>query len=406
MPKQVSLGSLFWTFLKIGSTAFGGFMALIAVVENMIVTRRKLLRHDDMLDGISLASMLPGPVAVNVVAFVGYRLRGFPGAAVCATGVILPSFLLIVVLTMVYFQWGQLPVMDKIFMGFLPAVSAIIINTAWGMSRKTIKSVAEGIILVAAAILLLYIRGFYITLGIIVGAGIIGLVLFRGQQIATSKRAAISKRSSKKKRRAKKSKGAKRIGNKSQSSMYAINPALTISFFSFQPELILKLLITFAGMSLMLFGGGYVFVPMIQEVVVTGYGWLTQKQFIDAIAMGQITPGPILISATFIGYKVAGFLGALSATIGIFLPPVVLMIFCTKALEKIRQSSVIQSMLRGIRPAVIGMIFAAAVVVAQSAHLGWATLVIFAAAIVALIRFRVEVVWIIPTAGLIGLALY
>lgn len=406
MPKQVSLGSLFWIFLKIGSTAFGGFMALISVVENMIVTRRKLLRHDDMLDGISLASMLPGPVAVNVVAFVGYRLRGFPGAAVCATGVILPSFLLIVVLTMVYFQWGQLPVMDKMFMGFLPAVCAIIINTAWGMSRKTVKSVAEGIILVTAAALLLYARGFYITLGIIVGAAIIGLVLFREQQAGTSKRAAISKRSPKKKRRAKKGKGAKRIGNKPQSSVYVINPALTIPFFSFQPELLLKLFITFAGMSLMLFGGGYVFVPMIQEVVVGGYGWLTQKQFIDAIAMGQITPGPILISATFIGYKVAGFLGALSATIGIFLPPVVLMIFCTKALEKVRQSSVIQSMLRGIRPAVIGMIFAAAVVVAQSAHLGWVTLVIFTAAVVALMRFRVEVVWIIPTAGLIGLALY
>jgi chromate transporter len=139
LPKnEISLLSLFWTFLKVGSTAFGGFMALISVVQSLVVERRRLLRQEDMLDGISLASMLPGPVAVNVVAYVGYRLRGVTGALVAATAVILPSFLLITTLSYVYFRWGQMPAMQKLFMGFIPAVTAIIATTAWGMSVKAI----------------------------------------------------------------------------------------------------------------------------------------------------------------------------------------------------------------------------------------------------------------------------
>ncbi|HEX20224.1 MAG TPA: chromate efflux transporter [Acidiferrobacteraceae bacterium] len=392
-------------FLKIGSTAFGGFMALISVVENMIVSRRKLMRHDDMLDGISLASMLPGPVAVNVVAFVGYQLRGFSGAAISATAVILPSFVLIIILTAVYFQWGSLPVMDKLFMGFLPAVSAIIFNTAWGMSRKTIKTVQEGLILAVAAALLLYIKGFYVTFGIIASAALVGLLLFRNQK-TTNKISEGLSTGAEGKKKIEDTKGKKTFIEKIRSSLFSVNPVLAIPFFSFQPEITLKLFLTFAGMSLMLFGGGYVFIPMIQKVVVDGYGWLTQKEFIDAIAMGQVTPGPILISATFIGYKIAGVLGAISATVGIFLPPILLMIFCTRVLDRIRKSNVIKSMLQGIRPAVIGMIFAAAIVIAQSTHLVWTTLIIFVAAMIALMRFRVEVVWVIPTAGLAGLLLY
>ncbi|GMQ91153.1 MAG: chromate transporter [Gammaproteobacteria bacterium] len=404
-PKRVSLLSLFWMFLKIGSTAFGGFMALISVVENMIVSRRKLMQHDDMLDGISLASMLPGPIAVNVVAFVGYQLRGFSGAAISATAVILPSFILIIVLTAVYFQWGSLPVMDKLFMGFLPAVSAIIFNTAWGMSRKTIKTVQEGLILVVAAVLLLYIKGFYVTFGIIASAALVGLLLFRNQK-TTNKISEGPSSDADGKKKIEDIKDKKTFIGKIRSSLFSVNPVLAIPFFSFQPEITLKLFLTFAGMSLMLFGGGYVFIPMIQEIVVNGYGWLTQKEFVDAIAMGQITPGPILISATFIGYKIAGVLGAISATVGIFLPPILLMIFCTRVLDRIRKSNVIKSMLQGIRPAVIGMIFAAAIVIAQSTHLVWATLLIFVATMIALMRFRVEVVWVIPTAGLAGLLLY
>src|SRR5712692_777709 len=173
-----SLCSLFLIFLRIGSTAFGGFMALISVVQNAIVERKKLLTHAEMLDGISLATILPGPVAVNVVAYVGYKLRRGMGALVSAIGVILPSFILIVALSVAYFRWGQILAVNKLFLGFIPAVTAIIIHAAWGMARKTIVGLPELIIALIACGLLLYKSGFYLTLIIIVGAGLIGWLSF------------------------------------------------------------------------------------------------------------------------------------------------------------------------------------------------------------------------------------
>lgn len=387
--ERISYSSLFWTFLKVGSTAFGGFMALISIVENIIVERRRLLRHEDMLDGISLASMLPGPVAVNVVAYVGYRLRGGLGALVAATAVILPSFILITGLSFVYFRWGQIPAVQKLFMGFIPAVSAIIVNTAWGMSHKSIATLRETAILFIAAFVLLTVGGFYSTIAVIVGSGIIGWFLFHRETDKAVRRTTKSPKT-----------------QNSKLSLLAAAPLFAIPLGGLSTGLLTKLFFTFAGMSVVLFGGGYVFIPMIQEVVVTGNGWVTQTEFIDGIAMGQITPGPILISATFIGFKVAGFTGALVATVGIFLPPALIMVAATNGLERIKHSPPIQAMLRGVRPAVIGMIFAAAVVIGGTAPSHWASLLIFVAALITLMRFRIEVVWIIPAAGLLGLMAY
>jgi chromate transporter len=163
-----------------------------------------------------------------------------------------------------------------------------------------------------------------------------------------------------------------------------------------------KLLMTFGGMSVMLFGGGYVFIPLIQEVVVDSYRWLSTREFVDAIALSQIMPGPIVLSATFVGYKVAGLAGALAATIGIFLPPALLMLLTARALERIRESARVASALAGVRPAVVGMIAAAAYTVARTAPFHWMSILIFAAALLAMLRFRVDVVWIIPPAGLAG----
>lgn len=192
----------------------------------------------------------------------------------------------------------------------------------------------------------------------------------------------------------------------SKLSFFAAVPLFVVPLGGLSAGLLTKLFFTFAGMSVMLFGGGYVFIPMIQEVVVTANGWVTQAEFIDGIAMGQITPGPILISATFIGFKVAGLAGALVATIGIFLPPALIMVAATNGLERVKHSPLLQAALRGVRPAVIGMIFAAAVVIGGSASNHWMSLLIFVAVLIALMRFRLEVIWIIPSAGLLGLMAY
>lgn len=391
--QPVSLRTLFWVFFRIACTSFGGFMSMISVIENVVVERKKLLRHEEMLDGVSLASLLPGPIAVNVVVYVGYRLRGTAGALVSAAAAILPAFVVITTLSAAYFQWGQIPAVSKLFAGFIPAVAAVIVSAAWNMSRKSIAGVREGTIALAAGAALLLIGGFYSTALIILAAGIAGWFLFRGAESGAPKpggRPAISRRP------------------KLHANMFLLGTtsAGVAPFFALEPSLTLKLLVLFGGMSVMLFGGGYVFIPLIQQVVVDGQGWVTRQEFVDGIAMGQITPGPILVSAAFIGYKVAGLLGALAATVGIFTPPALIMVASSNGLERVRHSVTVRAALRGIRPAVVGLIFAAAVVVANTAAPALASVAIFGLALFVLTHWRIEVVWIIPAAGIAGLLLY
>lgn len=389
-----ALSMLFLTFLKIGSTAFGGFMALISVVENLVVQRHKLLTHEDVLDGISLATVLPGPIAVNVVAYVGYRIRGMWGAVATATAVLLPSFILVVGLTAVYYEAGEIDAVSRVFAGFIPAVVAIIISAAWRMAKKTIKTWQAIAIAVAAGLLIQFVGGFYITLLVILGAGVLGYLMFYSAAAAAPPPAV----------------DRPKLGKGRLVASFAVLGCFVLLYLVPLPFLgtdsLGRLFTTFSGMSLMLFGGGYVFIPLIQQIVVDGYGWVNQAEFANAIALGQVTPGPILISAAFIGYATKGLLGSAVATIGIFFPPALLMVTCSHLLDQIKSSTVIQAALKGIRPAIVGMIFTAAIVVAQTAQAHWATALIFVAALLAIWRFRLEVIWVIPLAGLLGLLLY
>ena len=389
--ERISLLHLFLTFLKIGSTAFGGFMALISVVQNYVVDRNKLISHPVMMDGISLATILPGPVAVNVVAFVGYQIRGIAGAIVCTVAVIIPSFILIVALSYAYFTWGDIPSVGHIFNGFLPAVAAIILAAAINMGKKTLSSKPEYAMSLVSMLMLIFIGGFFITMLIIVASGIAGYAL---------QRKALGKATSN-----------QIVLNKKQFLLPGVGVGLLlimmlVPFILVSVAASAQLFTTFSGMSLLLFGGGYVFIPLIQEIVVNTHGWLTQREFIDGIALGQVTPGPILISATFIGYKVAGLTGALVSTVAIFLPPAILMLVCTSLLETIRSSAHIKAVLKGVRCGVVGMITAAAYIVMASSDLTIISFMIFGITLLALMKYRIEVVWIIPFAGLIGFVSY
>ncbi len=389
---SMTLWQLFKLFLKIGSTGFGGFMALIAQVQSYAVERRKLLSQDDMLDGISLATILPGPVAVNTVAYTGYRIRGWAGAAVAATAVMMPSFLLMLLLTDAYFRWGSVPAVGKLFNGFIPAVAAVVLAAAWNMARKTTRTLPEGLIAAASCLCLIMVRGFFTTVGIIGVSAVLGWLLFRqgtapGEQAATASVA-----------------GDRTARNGIR--LNALSPALSMPLMGTNIAVAGKLFATFGSMSLLLFGGGYVFIPLMQQVVVDGYGWVTRKEFLDGIALGQIMPGPILISSVFIGYKVAGLLGAVAATAGMFGPPAVVMLLCTRFLDRIKQSVPVLAALRGIRSGVLGMITAAVVVIARTAQPNLVSIAIFAAALVALLKFKVETAWVIPIAGVAGVLFY
>ncbi len=410
-PKQesVTLSYLFWTFLKIGSTAFGGFMSLISVVESSVVQRRKLMTHEDMLDGMSLAAVLPGPMAANVIAYVGYRIRGNWGALVTSLSSLLPSYLILVIFAIYAKRFESIPAVEKAFMAFIPAMVAIILAAAWRMGKKTIKSVRNWraiSIAVVSALFLRFVGGFYTTLLIVIASGIIGYFWYykevKQQPVSdalmgTDSRAKMSKRSI--------------LASFAFLSIFLILYIVPLPFIS--DDSLAQLFITFSGMSLLLFGSGYVFIPMIQELVVNNYGWITQPEFTNAIALGQLTPGPILISAAAIGYSVKGILGSLVATIGIFFPPALLMLTCSHLLQRIKSSYVIQAALKGIRPAVVGLIFTAGIAFAQpmlelgqpiAAYL--VTAVIFAGSMLAIMKWKVEVALIIPIAGAIGVLLY
>jgi chromate transporter len=399
----VSLWFLFRTFLTIGSIAFGGFMALISVIENRMVKRHGLIEHKEILDGISLANLLPGPQAVNVVVFVGYRLRGPLGALVCAVGVLLPAFVLVLSLSYLYFKFGEIAPVQKVFQGFIPAVSAIVMSVAWRLGKKTVQGWRELVLVILAFGLLLLVPMQYklhATFAIVAGFGLIGYVLFRQQLTSAVQQTQ-----------------QRPFSSIRFSLVMACLGGLLLLWFLPLPlrhDSLLFMTLTLASMSLILFGGGYVFIPIIGSVVVLQLGWVTQQEFTDAIAMGQITPGPILISAAFFGYKLHGVLGAVLATIAIYTPPAILMVTASHALSYIQNSRVMRAAMRGIHCGVIGMIAIAALVLLESAvparplslSAVWPPALILLASLYALLRHNLDVLWIILAAGALGFVLY
>ena len=167
-----------------------------------------------------------------------------------------------------------------------------------------------------------------------------------------------------------------------------------------------KLFCIFSAMSLLLFGGAYVFIPLLQHTSVDGHAWLTQREFVDAVAMSQMMPGPVVVLATFIGYKVAGVGGAFVATLGIVMPSMVLMLMCSQMLERIKTARYVSAALRGVRAAVVGVVVAAAVLIGKGAVPGLLAVCIGLAALLAMLRYRVEAIWVIPVAGLVGYLMY
>ena len=391
---------LLLNFLKIGATSFGGFLALVSVVQDQMVNRDKAIKNEVILDGISLASVLPGPLAVNVVTYIGYQLNGIKGALLSMTAVTLPSFMLVLGLSWSYFEYGTLPLVENIFSGIMPAVVAIIVIVAIRMAKKSVTDYKQWGICILSGLLLILLGGFFITLGLIVTGGLMGFVLYYKSlsQQDTTEIPPLRKK--------------KNFPYLFLSILGAVIIAVIFIPLLAPPGMhgffadIRKLMVVFSGMSLTLFGGGYVFIPAIQETVVQNLHWLSVREFTDGIAIGQITPGPILISATFIGYKVAGFWGAFIATIAIFLPSGVLMIAGTHFLDKFKKSNLVKSFFMGLRPAVIGMIFAASFTIGQSIDINWQSIVIFLIIFLIHFKYNVNAAILIPVSGIMGIILF
>lgn len=391
---NISLWYLIKTFLKIGSTSFGGFMSLISIVQKQVVEKDKVIKNEDVLDGISLATILPGPVAVNVVTYIGYKLRGFIGAIVSMVAIILPSFILMIVLSYFYFKYGKMLIIEKFFLGIFPCIIAIILSVSIDMGKKSIKDFKQLIICIISAVSLIFFSGYLTTLIIIFIAGLIGYFLYKKDFKLNSSEHIYLKKS------------------KTEIFKILIPVFLLILIFIFflispkfgfgdQSKLV-SLFTTFGGMGVTLLGGGYVFIPMIHDLVVTNLGWLNNKEFADSIALGQITPGPIMISSTFIGYKLMKFWGAVVATIGMFGMPGLLMIVCSKYYLIINKSQIVGASLKGIRVAVIGMILSATYVLIVSVEINILTIAIFLSVFLLSLWKKIDAVFLVLLSGIAG----
>ncbi len=406
------LATLFRAFLRAGCLGFGGFASLMAMLETVLVKQRKLLTSEQVLNGVSLASLLPGPQAVNVAAYCGYLLRGWRGAWIAGVAVVLPSFVLMVALAALYERYGELDGVARLFRGFVPAVAAVIASVVWRLAAKSLATRAETVIAsIAGTILAIAAFGLLgfpragqlpLTFGVVTAAGIAGWALFARTPV-----------------------GAATSATPTQSRFPAAKVAITVigavilaalglARPAEDPHGLVSIATTFSGLSVMLFGGGYVFVPMMQHEIVDVLGWVGAREFVDGVALSQVMPGPILVAAAFFGWMVAGIGGAFVGTFAVFTPPAVIMVVASQAMEHVRRSRVALAAMRGIRAAVVGMIAVAAVVVAKNAvPAGFAdlrTLVVatglFTAALVALLRFRIDVAYVVPASGAIGWFLF
>lgn len=391
--ERTSISYIFFTFLKLGATAFGGYMSLVAIVQKQLVEVDKKLKEEDLLDGISLTSVLPGPVAVNTIAYVGYQLRGVPGAIAAFAGIILPSFFLVIFLSWLYFSYGNIPAVKNVFSGITPAITALIVTVAIGMTRKTIKLPAQWTICLLAALLLILVGGFAVTFLLILVSGIAGAFLFR-----QSPEQALP--------------GDEKIHFENKqlviSGVVLLLLLCTLLWGGQYPGAPkdVQILSTFSGISLTLFGGGYVVIPALHELFVENLNWLTSAEFADGIAIGQITPGPIFVTATFIGYKVAGVVGAFLATVAIFTPPAVLTVLLSRFVKILNQSSVVKAAMKGVRAAVIGMIFASAITIGQTITPSVVSAIIFAAIFIISLKYTISPVYLIIASGVAGFILF
>lgn len=388
--QPIAMATLALLFLRIGCTSIGGFMAMVSVTQNLIVERRRLLPAADLLDGLALASVLPGPVAINVVAYTGYRLRGAAGAAVAMLCAILPAFVCIVALGSLYFRFGSMDAVRPIFLGITPAIVAVVLAAGCRLWSSAVKDKRQAALGAGAAVLLSLVPGLPTTLAVMALAAAVGC-RYAGPQARSAQAAEDSATPSAPPRAP-----ARLV------LAAVLAPLAVLAWLALHSRVLLELAGVFAGMSLLTFGGGYVFIPLLQHTVVDAYGWLTPRQFVDGLALTQLSPGPVMISSAFVGLKLAGVAGAAAASAGMFIPSAVLMIAASGAMQRIRGSAPVRAALCGVRAALAGMVFSAAVSIARLAAPSWLSVLICALALLALVRFRIDAAWVVACAALAG----
>jgi chromate transporter len=377
-PEPNALAEVATVALKLGCTAFGGPAAHIAMLREEVVSRRKWLSDAYFLDLIGATNLIPGPNSTEMVIHVGYLRAGWRGLIVGGALFILPASLIVLALAWAYVRYGSTPTGEALFYGIKPVVIAVVAQALWGLGRTAIKS--PFLLVVAAGAAALYLVGFN-ELAILFG-GAAMVLLVRSLQRALPGRAAIS----------------------------AILPlsAMPLSALPLPAALVpislTTLFLTFLKIGAVLYGSGYVLLAFLRSDFVERLGWLTDQQLLDAVAVGQLTPGPVFTTATFVGYLVAGVPGAVLATVGIFLPSFLFVALLHPLVPRLRRRLWTAALLDGVNVAAIGLMAAVAWRLGQDAIVDPVTALIAALAAFLLIRYRVNSTWLVLGGALIGLA--
>ncbi|MGB3480561.1 MAG: chromate efflux transporter [bacterium] len=310
--------------LKVGFFGFGGGIGMLAILRAECVKKRKLVTDDDLCTAVAMGQMLPGPFISNYCEYIGYHLFGLKGAVLAAAAILLPSFVLMLILSWFYLTYQSLPGVTLIFKGIGAVMTSIILWAAYDMGRVLIKDI-KGIIVFVFALILFLVKFDPILTVIICGFLRVGL-----DHVKTAKQC-----------------------------------LLAIPLFVFHGKKAITLAAIFLKIGAIIFGGGYAAIPFIKNEVCNTRAWLTPQEFLDGIALGQMTPGPVAITATFVGFKVMGLPGAIIATLSIFLPSFIMLMILVKIYKKVDNNKYVMSFFNGIKSAVVAILLSTGILFAS-----------------------------------------
>lgn len=350
-------------FLKLGVLAFGGPAAHIAMMEREVVQRRNWISRDEFLDMLGATNLIPGPNSTELAIHVGYRRGGWPGFFAAGISFILPSACIVAVFAWLYVRYGELPQTEALLYGVKPVMIAIIVQALWGLFRSAVKNVSLGLLALTAA-------GFNLL-----GVDEIAVLLMAGLVAGLASRAPAM-------------------------LLWQVVPAAASSgatAFSLG-----ALFLFFLKVGSVLFGSGYVLLAFLRADLVERWGWLTDAQLLDAIAVGQVTPGPVFTTATFIGYLLGGLPGAILATIGIFLPAFVFVALSGPIIPRLRRSPVAAGVLDGVNVAALAVMGVVTWQLGRASLVDVPTVILAALSLFLLFRYRVNSAWLILAGAAAG----
>ena len=404
-------------FAKVGVIGFGGGIGMLALIRQEVVERRRWVDDAQLSVAVAMGQMLPGPFVSNYAEYIGYELRGMKGMAVAVFTLLAPVFVLMCGLSFLYFRFGSVPLVTKLFAGVQPVVVGILAWATWSIGKANVRSWRAGIIGVIAAIALFF-KGDVLL--VVVGCGVLGIVMSGAWRRRTKSdaRCQMSEARSEEGEQQKEEVRSKVPEAKGQNGgQRKANGERRMAFVPWLPVMLFaavaagpsvwqkagELALVFLKVGTIIFGGGFAAIPFLQHEVVDVHHWLSIREFIDGVALGQITPGPVAITATFIGYKVLGLWGALIATLGTFVPSSLMLWGLIHVYRRVSSNVVVRGFLSGVMPAVTGMLLVSTVFIGRSAINGPVQAVLAPLALCLLLRFKVEPIWLILGGALVGM---